>query len=57
MMDTCAQSSRTWRQVAEEILNEGDQQKAQILMEELFGLLEDRTKKTRRPVPAAEHAA
>ena len=48
MVDMCVQPGRTWRQVAEEIVNEADQEKAQLLMEELFGLLEDRTKKAGR---------
>jgi hypothetical protein len=49
MIDTWDQSSRTWRQVAEQIIKETDQQKSSALIEELFGLLEDQTN-TKRPL-------
>jgi hypothetical protein len=56
MIDMCVQSDRTWRQVAEQIIKETDQQKSSALIEELFGLLEDQTK-TKRPVQKEVGAA
>jgi len=56
MIETCARPVRTWRQVAEEIVNESDQEKVQVLMEELFKLLENRAKRTVQPILGKEHA-
>ena len=56
MIDMCFQANRTWRQVAEQIIGETDQQKASALIEELFGLLEDQAK-SKRPVQKETNAA